>query len=170
MPEFHIEVAAPCGRRRICFAVIIKRLPGLFASDCGACCGENPAASVRGERLQAIEGKSPEITVQQVRRLLASIDTSHVIGLPPLNNGGPIEASFATHMGTMNERSRRLSEIMISTLEQIIAPKSAVDGNQAIPSRNTIFWPASWAMRGYCLMELWSLAGPTILAASRSAG
>jgi site-specific recombinase XerD len=41
----------------------------------------NPAASVRGERLQAIEGKTPEITVQQARRLLASIDTSHVTGL-----------------------------------------------------------------------------------------
>jgi site-specific recombinase XerD len=41
----------------------------------------NPAASVRGERLQAIEGKTPEITVQQARRLLASIETSHVIGL-----------------------------------------------------------------------------------------
>lgn len=41
----------------------------------------NPAASVRGERLQAIEGKTPEITVQQARRLLGSINTSHVIGL-----------------------------------------------------------------------------------------
>ncbi|REJ92341.1 MAG: integrase [Planctomycetota bacterium] len=41
----------------------------------------NPAASVRGERLRAIEGKTPEISVQQARRLLASIDTSHVVGL-----------------------------------------------------------------------------------------
>ncbi len=41
----------------------------------------NPAASVRGERLQVVEGKTPEITVQQARRLLASIDTSHVVGL-----------------------------------------------------------------------------------------
>lgn len=41
----------------------------------------NPAASVRAERMQAVEGKTPEITVQQARRLLASIDTSHVVGL-----------------------------------------------------------------------------------------
>jgi len=41
----------------------------------------NPAASVRGERLQAIEGKTPEITVQQARQLLRSIDTSHVVGV-----------------------------------------------------------------------------------------
>ena len=41
----------------------------------------NPAASVRTERLQVIEGKTPEITVEQVRALLASLDTSHVVGL-----------------------------------------------------------------------------------------
>lgn len=41
----------------------------------------NPAASVRGERYQVVEGKTPEITVEQARRLLRSIDTSHVVGL-----------------------------------------------------------------------------------------
>jgi len=41
----------------------------------------NPAASVRTERHQVIEGKTPEITVAQARRLLASIDTSNVVGL-----------------------------------------------------------------------------------------
>lgn len=41
----------------------------------------NPAASVRGERLQVIEGKTPEITIDQCRRLMASVDTSSVIGL-----------------------------------------------------------------------------------------
>ncbi len=41
----------------------------------------NPAASVRGERYQVIEGKTPEMTVPQARQLLASIDTSHVVGL-----------------------------------------------------------------------------------------
>lgn len=41
----------------------------------------NPAASVRGERLQVVEGKTPEISIQQARRLLRSIDTSTVIGL-----------------------------------------------------------------------------------------
>jgi len=41
----------------------------------------NPAHSVRGERLQVIEGKTPEITVPQARRLMQSIDTTSVVGL-----------------------------------------------------------------------------------------
>ena len=41
----------------------------------------NPAASVRGERYQVVEGKTPEITVEQARLLLRSIDTGHVVGL-----------------------------------------------------------------------------------------
>jgi len=41
----------------------------------------NPAASVRGERLQVIEGKTPEIGIEQARKLVRSIDTSHVVGL-----------------------------------------------------------------------------------------
>jgi len=35
----------------------------------------NPACSVRGERYQVIEGKTPEITIDHARRLLASIQT-----------------------------------------------------------------------------------------------
>ena len=34
----------------------------------------NPALSVRGERYAAVEGKTPEISVSQARRLLASIN------------------------------------------------------------------------------------------------
>lgn len=41
----------------------------------------NPAASVRTEKYQVIEGKTPEITLKQARRLLSSIDTTHVVGL-----------------------------------------------------------------------------------------
>jgi integrase/recombinase XerD len=41
----------------------------------------NPALSVRGERYEVVEGKTPEITVAHARTLLASIDTSNVIGL-----------------------------------------------------------------------------------------
>lgn len=41
----------------------------------------NPALSVRGERYQVVEGKTPEITVQGARTLLHSIDTSNVVGL-----------------------------------------------------------------------------------------
>jgi integrase/recombinase XerD len=39
----------------------------------------NPAASVRGERYQVMEGKTPEISPDQARRLLASIRTSKEI-------------------------------------------------------------------------------------------
>lgn len=41
----------------------------------------NPATSVRGERLQVVEGKTPEISIKQARLLLASIDTGSVVGL-----------------------------------------------------------------------------------------
>lgn len=41
----------------------------------------NPAATVRTERHQVVEGKTPEIGVETARRLLASLDTSHVVGL-----------------------------------------------------------------------------------------
>lgn len=41
----------------------------------------NPAHSVRGERLQVVEGKTPEITIPQARKLMQSLDTSHVVGL-----------------------------------------------------------------------------------------
>ena len=41
----------------------------------------NPALSVRGDRYQVVEGKTPEITVAQARKLLASIKTATVVGL-----------------------------------------------------------------------------------------
>lgn len=41
----------------------------------------NPAHSVRGERLQVVEGKTPEITVPQARLLMQSLDTTHIVGL-----------------------------------------------------------------------------------------
>jgi site-specific recombinase XerD len=41
----------------------------------------NPALSVRGERCTAIEGKTPEISIEQARTLLASVNTTHVVGL-----------------------------------------------------------------------------------------
>jgi site-specific recombinase XerD len=41
----------------------------------------NPAASVRGERYSVTEGKTPEIAIDQARRLLTSIATGHVVGL-----------------------------------------------------------------------------------------
>jgi site-specific recombinase XerD len=41
----------------------------------------NPALSVRGERYQVVEGKTPEITVAGARALLSSIRVSNVVGL-----------------------------------------------------------------------------------------
>lgn len=41
----------------------------------------NPASSVRGERLVAVEGKTPEISPDQARRLLASVDATRLVGL-----------------------------------------------------------------------------------------
>lgn len=41
----------------------------------------NPALSVRGPKHSVTEGKTPAFTKEQVRRLLASIDTSNSVGL-----------------------------------------------------------------------------------------
>ncbi len=41
----------------------------------------NPAHSVRGERYKVIEGKTPEISVEQARTLLKSIDVGNIVGL-----------------------------------------------------------------------------------------
>jgi len=41
----------------------------------------NPAASVKGVKDTVVEGKTPEITIEQARTLLASVDTGHVVGL-----------------------------------------------------------------------------------------
>jgi integrase/recombinase XerD len=43
-------------------------------------CLLNPASSVRGERYAAVEGKTPEISVEQAQRLLKSIRTDTVVG------------------------------------------------------------------------------------------
>lgn len=40
----------------------------------------NPALSVRSERYQVVEGKTPEISVEHARRLLKCIDVSHAVG------------------------------------------------------------------------------------------
>jgi len=40
----------------------------------------NPALSVRGEKYQVIDGKTPEITKSQARRLIASIDSRTTVG------------------------------------------------------------------------------------------
>jgi site-specific recombinase XerD len=44
-------------------------------------CIINPAAVAETEKLSVVEGKTPEITRKQSRKLLDAIDTSHVIGL-----------------------------------------------------------------------------------------
>lgn len=41
----------------------------------------NPAASVKGVKDTVVEGKTPEISIDQARTLLASVDTRHVVGL-----------------------------------------------------------------------------------------
>ena len=41
----------------------------------------NPAASVKGVKEQVVEGKTPEISIEQARTLLASIGTGNMIGL-----------------------------------------------------------------------------------------
>ena len=41
----------------------------------------NPFASVRGRQHAVVDGKTPELTIQQARALLGSLDLSNVVGL-----------------------------------------------------------------------------------------
>ena len=41
----------------------------------------NPFASVRGRKYAVVDGKTPELTIQQARALLGSLDRSNVVGL-----------------------------------------------------------------------------------------
>ena len=41
----------------------------------------NPFSSVRGKKHSVMDGKTPQLAIQQARDLLASIDLSHVVGL-----------------------------------------------------------------------------------------
>ncbi len=41
----------------------------------------NPASSLKGVKEQVTEGKTPEITLDQARTLIRSVDTGHVVGL-----------------------------------------------------------------------------------------
>ena len=41
----------------------------------------NPFASVRGRKHAVVDGKTPELTIQQARALLGSLDLSNVVGL-----------------------------------------------------------------------------------------
>ena len=50
----------------------------------------NPAACVRGERYEAVEGKTPEITADQARRLIASIPTTRKVELKPIPGQLPV--------------------------------------------------------------------------------
>jgi site-specific recombinase XerD len=43
--------------------------------------GLNPFSSVRGVKHSVMEGKTPEISIEQARSLLRSIDVGHVVGL-----------------------------------------------------------------------------------------
>ena len=67
LPTKKLHLAA---LRRFFDALVMRHVPIL-----------NPALSVRSERYQVVEGKTPEISIDHARRLLRSIDTSHVVGL-----------------------------------------------------------------------------------------
>jgi len=48
----------------------------------------NPFASVRGLKHRVAEGATPEISIEQARKLLRSLDLGHVVGLRDLRNFG----------------------------------------------------------------------------------
>ena len=55
----------------------------------------NPASSVRGPRYSIKKGKTPVLSAEETRKLLDSIDTSHVVGLRDRALVGAMVYSFA---------------------------------------------------------------------------
>jgi site-specific recombinase XerD len=66
----------------------------------------NPAASVRGPRYSIRKGKTPVLSAQETRKLLDSIDTSHVVGLRDRALIGTMVYSFARVSAIMHMRVR----------------------------------------------------------------
>ncbi len=66
----------------------------------------NPAASVRGPRYSIKKGKTPVLSAQDTRKLLDSIDTSHVVGLRDRALIGAMVYSFARVSAIVNMRVR----------------------------------------------------------------
>jgi integrase/recombinase XerD len=66
----------------------------------------NPAASVRGPRYSIRKGKTPVLSAQETRKLLDSIDTSHVVGLRDRALIGTMVYSFARVSAIVNMEVR----------------------------------------------------------------
>jgi site-specific recombinase XerD len=66
----------------------------------------NPAASVRGPRYSIRKGKTPVLSAQETRKLLDSIDTSHVVGLRDRALIGAMVYSFARVSAVVNMKVR----------------------------------------------------------------
>ncbi len=66
----------------------------------------NPAASVRGPRYSIKKGKTPVLSAQETRKLLDSIDTSHVVGLRDRGLIGTMVYSFARISAIVNMKVR----------------------------------------------------------------
>jgi len=99
----------------------------------------NPALSVREERYEVIEGKTPEITVPHARRLLASIDTATVVG-----RRQPAPRRFLRHrrqwMLRFEEKGGKSREIPVRhDLQQMIAAYIEAAGLQQAPQGAPLF-------------------------------
>jgi len=66
----------------------------------------NPAASVRGPRYSIRKGKTPVLSAQETRKLLDSIDISHVVGLRDRALIGAMVYSFARVSAVVNMKVR----------------------------------------------------------------
>ncbi|HKC65069.1 MAG TPA: tyrosine-type recombinase/integrase [Pyrinomonadaceae bacterium] len=66
----------------------------------------NPTASVRGPRYSIKKGKTPVLSAQETRKLLDSIDTSHVVGLRDRALIGTMVYSFARVSAVVNMKVR----------------------------------------------------------------
>lgn len=72
----------------------------------------NPAACVRGERYQVIEGKTPEISPEQARTLIDSIATTRTVPVPAMPGKPPEEGRVPLPVGL---RDRTILAVLLYT-------------------------------------------------------
>ena len=72
----------------------------------------NPASCVRGERYQVIEGKTPEISAEQARTLIASVPISRKVRVMPIPGQQPEEITVPLLVGL---RDRAALGVMLFT-------------------------------------------------------
>ena len=123
----------------------------------------NPFASVRGRKHAVVDGKTPELTIQQARALLRSLDLSHVVGLRDRAVLGVLTYTGA-RVGAL-ARLRR-EDLQDQETQRVLRFAEKGGKQREIPVRHDLDeWLAAYLEAG-CI-DLSPKAAPLFLAAER---